>query len=96
MAIHRQLVFALRNILALNFNSLFSQYALTAAGVGGGTGYALYKRPKNGIALMIFAGAAGSLADLAYGWTTACRPQVEAWQEQQQQLRKESLRRSRD
>ena len=58
---------------------LFSQYALTFAAVTTTTGYTLYKKHPNGIALMLVAGAAGSLGDLAYGWNFACRSQVQAW-----------------
>ena len=61
--------------------SLFSQYALTATGVAAGTGYALVKKPRNGIGIMIVAGAAGTMADLMYGWMHACQPQVKAWYE---------------
>jgi hypothetical protein len=34
---------------------------------------------------MVVSGAAGTLADLAYGWSTACRPHVLAWQRHEQQ-----------
>ena len=69
------------------FRSLFGQYAFAVAGVGGGTGYAIYRKgPKNGLAIMVLAGAAGTLADFGYGWTTACRPQVRAWYDQKQRL----------
>lgn len=62
--------------------SLFSQYKLTATGVVSGTGYALYKKPRNGIGIMLVAGAAGSLGDLMYGWVYACKPQVKEWRRQ--------------
>lgn len=61
--------------------SLFSQYALTATGVAAGTGYALVKKPRNGIGIMLVAGAAGTMGDLLYGWLRACKPQVQAWYE---------------
>lgn len=86
-------------ILALltfdTFPSLFSQYSLTAASVVGATAYAVHRRPKNGIALMLVAGGAGTLADLAYGWTTKCAPYVAAYQQYQhiQQREKEGRRR---
>lgn len=70
-------------------SSLFSQYAFTVAGVTSGTGYALYKKPKNGVGAMVVAGVAGSLADLAYGWTIACRPYVEAWQQHELELQRQ-------
>mmetsp|Transcript_13729 Transcript_13729/g.28355 ORF Transcript_13729/g.28355 Transcript_13729/m.28355 type:complete len:99 (+) Transcript_13729:99-395(+) len=56
---------------------LFSQYMATLAGIAGSTGYSLYRKPKNGLALLAIAGAAGSIADLAYGWNVACQPEVE-------------------
>jgi hypothetical protein len=64
------------------FLSLFSQYALTVLGVTAGTGYSLYKKPKgtSGLGIMLVSGAAGSLGDLVYGYTYACRPEVKAWQ----------------
>jgi len=67
---------------------LFSQYQLTVTGVAAGTGYALYKKlPSNtGIGTMLVAGAAGTLADLVYGWNKACQPQVEEWLHRQQQM----------
>jgi len=67
---------------------------LTVAGVASGTSYALYKKPKSGLGVMLVAGAAGTMADVAYGWTTACRPQVQAWQQAQllQQQQEESKR----
>jgi len=56
------------------------------AGVGIGTGYAVYnsrysRKPKNvnGLGIMLVAGAVGTMGDWAYGWTTACRPYVDAW-----------------
>jgi hypothetical protein len=64
---------------SLDTRSLFSQYALTAAGITSGTGYALYKKPKNGIGVMVVAGAAGTMGDFLYGWLHACKPQVQAW-----------------
>jgi hypothetical protein len=60
-------------------HSLFEQYALTFASVSLGTAYAVWKRPPNGLALMLVAGAGGSLLDLAYGWNVACVSQVEQW-----------------
>ena len=61
----------------------------------GGTGYALYKKPKNGIAVMLVSGGAGTFLDLAYGWTTACRPYVAAWKEAEENLRQEKHKRSK-
>lgn len=64
----------------LLYFSLFSQYAFTVAGVAGGTGYAIYRKPPNGLGLMLVAGAAGTMADFAYSWTIGCRSHVDAWQ----------------
>jgi hypothetical protein len=50
------------------------------------TGYSFYKRPKNGIAIMLVAGGVGTMADLAYGWSTKCRPYVLEWHKHQQQM----------
>lgn len=46
----------------------------------------MYRRPKNGIAIMLVAGGVGTMADLAYGWSTKCRPFVLEWQKHQQQF----------
>ena len=35
---------------------------------------------------MLVAGGVGTMADLAYGWSTKCRPYVLEWQKHQQQL----------
>ncbi|GAX17511.1 hypothetical protein FisN_18Lh152 [Fistulifera solaris] len=67
---------------------LFSQYSWTVAGVMSATGYSLYKRPKNGIAVMLVAGGVGTMADLAYGWSTKCRPYVLEWQKHQQAMQR--------
>jgi hypothetical protein len=78
-----------------NKNSLVSQYAFFVAGVAGGTAYSVYRKPKNGLGIMMVTGAAGGLVDLAFGWNKACRPQVEAWQRHQQQyeIEKEAKKR---
>jgi hypothetical protein len=76
-------------------NSLVSQYAFFVAGVAGGTAYSVYRKPKNGLGIMMVTGAAGGLVDLAFGWNKACQPQVEAWKRHQQQyeIEKEAERR---
>ena len=51
-------------------DSLLSQYRFTAAGVGLGTAYAL--RYKKGFGPMVVAGAAGTTADLLYGYLVEC------------------------
>jgi hypothetical protein len=75
--------------------SLVSQYAFFVAGVAGGTAYSVYRKPKNGLGIMMVTGAAGGLVDLAFGWNKACQPQVEAWKrlQQQSELDKEAERR---
>lgn len=62
--------------------SMLSQYAMTFAGVSGGTGYAVWKKPPKGMHIMILAGVAGSVLDLAYGWTSACKDEVDEWRRQ--------------
>ena len=52
---------------------------MTFAGISTSTAYALYRKPPNGLAIMFGAGVAGTVADLGYGWTTACKSQVEQW-----------------
>ena len=59
--------------------SLFAQYAATFAGVSCGTAYAVVKKPKNGMAIMLVAGAGGSILDLAYGWNVTCSQEVQKW-----------------
>jgi hypothetical protein len=58
--------------------SIFSQYGATFAAVSCSTAYAVVQRPPNGIALMLVAGAAGSLLDMTYAWNVACADQVRA------------------
>jgi hypothetical protein len=79
--------------------SLFGQYAATFAGVSMGTAYAVYsatRRPhnyataaaipnkRNGIGVMLVAGAGGSLLDLAIGWNVSCTSEVEDWRRYQE------------
>jgi len=52
---------------------------MTFGAVSVATGYALWKKPPNGVAIMIVAGVGGSLLDLGYGWTTACQHEVAEW-----------------
>jgi hypothetical protein len=61
--------------------SLFSQYAFTVAGVVGGSGYAIHRKPPNGLGLMLVAGAAGTMADFGYAWFVSCRTHKETWLE---------------
>jgi hypothetical protein len=76
-------------MLQLTTRSLVSQYIFFVAGVSSGTAYSVYRKPKNGLGIMMVTGAAGGLVDLAFGWNKACRPQVEAWQRYQKQAEKD-------
>ena len=62
--------------------SMLSQYAMTFAGVSSATGYAVWKKPKKGMQIMVLAGVAGTVLDLAYGWTSACKDEVDEWRRQ--------------
>lgn len=59
---------------------LLTQFKFCAAGVGLGGYYGA--KAKAGVAPMIAAGVAGSLADLLYGWTAACEEEVRRYREQ--------------
>jgi hypothetical protein len=59
---------------------------MTFAAVSTGTAYAVWKRPPNGMAVMLVAGAGGSLLDLLYGWNVACVAQVHDWRQHQAAL----------
>lgn len=76
-------------LVVLCCTSLFSQYSLTFAGISTSTAYAVYKKPPNGLAIMMGAGVAGTLADLGYGWTTACKSQVSQWTSLREQLKQQ-------
>ena len=78
--------------------SLFSQYGFTFASVSLATAYSIYRRPKNGMSIMLMTGAAGTIMDFLYGSLVACsnevaqsqeyyihQKQVEQQQQQQQQ-----------
>ncbi|GKY96339.1 hypothetical protein MPSEU_000593600 [Mayamaea pseudoterrestris] len=75
---------------------LFSQYGMTFAGVSTATAYAVYRKPPNGLAIMIGAGVAGTVADLGYAWTSACQVQVKQWSDlrklQEQQIQEHTRR----
>lgn len=58
------------NKLTIVINSMLSQFRLSVAGVGLGTAYSL--RFKAGFAPMIAGGAAGTSADLVYGYLVEC------------------------
>jgi hypothetical protein len=60
---------------------LFSQYAFTVAGVVGGSGYAIYRKPPNGLGLMLVAGAAGTMVDFGYAWLVSCHDLTDSWLE---------------
>ena len=76
---------------ALN-DCLFSQYAATFAGVSGGTAYSLWKKPKNGIAIMVVAGTLGSLMDIGTGWFDTCRDQVDHYHHQKIKDREQKIK----
>ena len=50
------------------------------AGVGLGAAYGI--RGKKGVAPMVVSGVVGSVADLIYGYTIACKAEVEAYNQQ--------------
>lgn len=56
---------------------LLSQYKFFAAGVGLGGFYAI--RKSKGIPVMVAAGVAGSVADMIYGYTVACKEESERY-----------------
>jgi hypothetical protein len=69
--------------------SLFSQYGFTFASVSVATAYSIYRRPKNGMSIMLMSGAAGTMVDFLYGCMVACSNEVRNSQEyyiQQKQL----------
>jgi len=56
---------------------LLSQYKFFAAGVGLGGLYAV--RSKKGLPVMAAAGVAGSVADMIYGYTVACKEEADRY-----------------
>mmetsp|Transcript_995 Transcript_995/g.2777 ORF Transcript_995/g.2777 Transcript_995/m.2777 type:complete len:84 (+) Transcript_995:271-522(+) len=71
----------------------------TTAAMTGVTVYSLRQKPKNGLALLLAGGAAGSLVDMVYGWNVACASQVEQFyvrREQDYFQRLEEQRRKQD
>lgn len=54
--------------------SLLSQYRFCASGVGLGAAYAI--KNSKGLLPMVVTGAGGTLADLIYGYYTACAKEV--------------------
>jgi hypothetical protein len=53
---------------------------MTILGVAGGTAYALYRKPPNGLRTMLTAGGTGTFIDLAYGWFFKCTDKADEWQ----------------
>lgn len=64
---------------------------ITLAGVGGATGFAMFRKSKNGLAMLAVAGLAGTTADMIYGWNYACHKEVSRFYEERE---KEYLNRS--
>ena len=54
----------------------------TIGSVAGTTAYTVLQRPKNGLGLSFVMGAAGTMCDLAYGWTVACQSHVQKQKEE--------------
>lgn len=65
--------------------SLCSQYALTFTTVSLATAYSVHQRPKNGLAIMLMAGATATVVDYLYAYTVTCSDQVRKSNEYYQQ-----------
>mmetsp|Transcript_34380 Transcript_34380/g.79361 ORF Transcript_34380/g.79361 Transcript_34380/m.79361 type:complete len:87 (+) Transcript_34380:127-387(+) len=63
-------------------NCLLSQYRFCMAGVGIGVAHGI--RSKKGAMPMVVGGLLGSVADLFYGYSVACKNQVEDYRNEQQ------------
>ena len=61
-------------------HSLLSQYRFCTGGVGLGVAYGI--RYKKGALPMVAGGVAGTVADLIYGYTVACKQQAEEYRKQ--------------
>lgn len=72
--------------LGMDMKSLFSQYKGFIAGTVMATGYALVRKPSNGVGIMLIAATAGTFADWTYGWNVGCRSEVLTWQRYSRQL----------
>ncbi len=59
--------------------SLLSQYSFCAGGVLGGAAYGM--KMKKGMLPMVAAGVAGSVADLVYGYVSACEKEVKIYEQ---------------
>ena len=68
----------LQNHLSL-WRSLLSQYSFCAGGVLGGAAYGM--KMKKGMLPMVAAGVAGSVADLVYGYVSACEKEVKNYEQ---------------
>ena len=64
-------------ILLYQSSSLLSQYRFCAGGVGLGAAYSI--KYSKGALPMVVAGVAGTVADLAYGYTVECAKEVERY-----------------
>jgi hypothetical protein len=85
--------------------SLFSQYGFTFASVSLATAYSIYRRPKNGMSIMLMTGATGTIVDYLYAYMVTCSNEVtksheyyvqqklllQQQQEQQQQQQRNEL-----
>jgi hypothetical protein len=72
-------------------NSLFSQYGFTFASISLATAYSLYKRPKNGMSIMLMTGGTGTIVDFFYGYFVNCSKEVQASQQYYYQQQEEKL-----
>ena len=72
-----------------------SQYKFLVASAVGATAYSVARRPKNGLGVLLVAGAAGAATDLVYGWNFACQNQVQAWRQYQTAQDEEEQRKLR-
>ncbi|KAL7561537.1 hypothetical protein ACA910_022691 [Epithemia clementina (nom. ined.)] len=70
---------------------MLSQFRFTVGAVVGTTGYALMTRPKNGLGLLLVVGSVGSMCDLVYGYTVACKSQAKEWEKERQLDRERKL-----
>lgn len=63
------------------------------------TAYSIYRRPKNGMSIMLMTGAAGTVVDYLYGYMVTCSNEAARSQEyyiQQKQQEKEQTKSADD
>ena len=63
--------------LFLLLDSMFQQHMFTVAAVASVTGYSFLTKPKNGLAMLFALGSLGTVCDMAYGYTIACKSHVD-------------------